>query len=122
MRWILILFFSFLYADDPLDTAREFLYSSLPDDTQFIPFPGLTNKSYLFSDNGKNYVLRFPGIGTEKFINRNTKWINIKEAHLQGFSPVSPIFFDSVTGCQLTPFVAGFKDDKFEAFYHPELI
>jgi thiamine kinase-like enzyme len=122
MRWILFFFVCFLHAEDPLDAARELLCSSLPEDTQFTSLSGLTNKNYLFTAEGKKYVIRLPGEGTERFIDRSAECVNSKEAYFQGFSPTHAIFFDPATGRQLTPFIDGFKGYEFEGFYQDDLV
>lgn len=122
MRWILIVVACLLYAEGPLDTARELLGSSLPEDVQFIPLSGLTNKNYLFATEEKKYVIRLPGEGTEQFVDRVSERANGEEAYLQGFSPTRAISFDPTTGCQLTLFVDGFKEFEFEEFYRDALV
>lgn len=122
MHWIVILCLSFLYAEDPLNAVKALFCPSLPEDTQFTPLPGLTNKSYLFAVDEKSYVIRLPGRGTQWFIDRSAEHTNNEQAYFHGFSPTNVVSFDPATGRQVTLFVSGFKGFKFEEFYHDDLI
>ncbi len=123
MYWILIFFTYFLYAEETSSgSIKELFYSSLLQDMQFTPLSGLTNKNYLLTNEGKKYVIRFPGEGTERFIDRNIEQVNSKKAYFHEFNPTYAILFDSVTGRQLTPFIEKCKSYEFEEFYDDDLV
>lgn len=122
MYWIFLCFISFLHAEDVLTIARDMVGSDLSENTEFTFLAGLTNKSYLFDVEGKKYVIRIPGQGTEKFIDREAEQINSKQAYFYGFSPINFISFDPLTGRQLTPFVEQIKEYAFEEFYRDDLV
>lgn len=124
MYWVLIFFTYLLHAEEtPSDFIKNLFHSPLlQEDVQFTPLSGLTNKNYLFIDEGKKYVIRFPGKGTENFIDRNIEQVNSKQAYFHKFNPTYTILFDPATGRQLTPFIEECKSYEFEEFYGNDLL
>lgn len=122
LRFLILIIASCLHAEEPINAAKNLLCSSIPEDTQFISLSGMTNKSYLFNFDEKRYVIRIPGEGTDRFIDRSVEQVNSKEVFLLGFSPTYPIAFNSATGTQLTLFVEEFRSFEFENFYQDNLI
>jgi thiamine kinase-like enzyme len=67
---------------------------------------GLTNSNYKVLVGGETLVLRLPGRGTGRFIDRSTERANHEAAARAGFTPRS-IFFDGKTGVKITKFLDG---------------
>jgi thiamine kinase-like enzyme len=66
---------------------------------------GLTNQNYKLYVGGQAHVLRLPGRGTGRFINRSTERANQEAAAKANFTP-SSIFFDGRTGVKITPYLS----------------
>jgi thiamine kinase-like enzyme len=65
---------------------------------------GLTNSNYKLLVGGESIVLRLPGKGTGRFIDRSTERANQEAAARAGFTHPS-IFFDGKTGVKISPFL-----------------
>jgi thiamine kinase-like enzyme len=65
---------------------------------------GLTNRNYKVLVGGETLMLRLPGRGTGRFINRSTERANQEAAARAGFTHQS-IFFDGRTGVKISPFL-----------------
>lgn len=65
---------------------------------------GLTNRNYKITIGGETLVLRLPGRGTARFINRAMECANQDAAAQAGFTPKS-LFFDERTGVKLSEFL-----------------
>jgi thiamine kinase-like enzyme len=68
------------------------------------PIGGLTNRNYKVFVGGEALVLRLPGRGTGRFIDRSTERANHEAAARAGFTPQS-IFFDGRTGVKITRYL-----------------
>ncbi|HET7838814.1 MAG TPA: phosphotransferase [Rectinemataceae bacterium] len=68
------------------------------------PMGGLTNRNYKVFVGGEALVLRLPGRGTGRFIDRSTERANHEAAARAGFTPQS-IFFDGRTGVKITRYL-----------------
>jgi thiamine kinase-like enzyme len=66
---------------------------------------GLTNQNYKVYVGGRAHVLRLPGRGTGRFINRSTERANQEAAAKAGFTPCS-LYFNGRTGVKITPYLA----------------
>jgi len=66
---------------------------------------GLTNQNYKVYLGGEALVLRLPGRGTGRFINRSTERANQEAAAKAGFTPRS-IYFNGKTGVKITPYLS----------------
>lgn len=64
---------------------------------------GMTNRSWLISCQGKRYILRVPGKGTERLIDRKGEAAVYQSLHGTGFGD-HLIFLDPVTGYKLTEY------------------
>jgi len=69
---------------------------------------GLTNRNYKLNRGSNAVVLRLPGWGTARFIDRSSERTNQEAAALAGFTPQS-IYFNDRTGVKITRF---FTDAK----------
>ena len=69
---------------------------------------GLTNRNYKLNRGSNAVVLRLPGWGTARFIDRSSERANQEAAALAGFTPQS-IYFNDRTGVKITRF---FPDAK----------
>ncbi|MGH6930797.1 MAG: phosphotransferase [Dongiaceae bacterium] len=65
----------------------------------------LTNRAYRIIANGESYVLRVPGEGTERHIDRRREHHNMAIAAEIGLAP-EIVYFDDESGAMLTRFVA----------------
>jgi thiamine kinase-like enzyme len=66
---------------------------------------GLTNRNYKVYLGGEALVLRLPGKGTGRFINRSTERANQEAAAKAGFTP-SSLYFNGRTGVKITPYLS----------------
>jgi len=64
---------------------------------------GMTNKSFGFSINNKQYIFRLPGEGTEKLINRKQEWEVYSVVKNLGVSD-DVIYFNENTGYKISEF------------------
>ncbi len=65
---------------------------------------GMTNRSFLFSINGKKYIMRIPGEGTDKLINRKQEAEVFKTISGHGFCD-DPIYMNPDNGYKITKFL-----------------
>jgi len=70
------------------------------------PLPGLTNRTCKLALDGEAFVLRIPGPGTGRYIDRAAEEHNARVAAAVGVGP-EVLFFDRADGLMLTRFVAG---------------
>jgi len=82
------------------------------------PLPGLTNRNYRIGARGENYVLRLPGAGTKKYIDRDAEAHDAALAAQAGLTP-EIIFADSATGLMLTRFIDGAETLTAAAVHDP---
>lgn len=67
---------------------------------------GMTNRSFKFECKGKKYIMRIPGEGTEKLINRKNEYDVYKR--IEGFDVCdSPIYLNPENGYKLCSFIEG---------------
>lgn len=74
---------------------------------------GMTNMSFIFEVNGKKYVYRHPGIGTELYINRNNEYSSVQYAKELGLDNTC-LFMDANKGWKISYFV----DNAHTLDYH----
>jgi thiamine kinase-like enzyme len=67
---------------------------------------GLTNLNYLIVSSGQRYVMRVPGDGTERYIDRRVEAIAARSASAAGVN-IDIVFFDESDGLMVTRFVDG---------------
>ncbi|MBB2481633.1 NTP transferase domain-containing protein [Bacillus sp. APMAM] len=65
---------------------------------------GLTNNNYKINIKGNEYVARFPGIGTDKIINRLNEMVNSSIAYKIGLN-IKSIYFNEYSGLNITEYI-----------------
>lgn len=94
---------------------------------------GMTNKSFTFRSNDKKYIVRIPGKGTDKLINRNQENAVYNVIKDKGICD-NIIYFDPESGYKITEFIessrvcdpTNYKDvkkcfDKLKEFHNMKL-
>ena len=76
------------------------------DDLRCKRLSGLTNRSFKLVLNGECYVLRLAGAGSDSYIDRAREYHNASSASAIGVNP-DILYFDPVSGAQLSRYVAG---------------
>lgn len=76
---------------------------------------GLTNTSFVFEVNGKKYVYRHPGEGTEAIISRSHEKKALGIAKTIGVDPTF-IYMDDATGWKLSSYVEGIRVPDYHSF------
>lgn len=96
--------------ENPFDeeNLRNHLHTIFPDKdiskAVINQIGGMSNKNFKVDLEGKSYVLRIPGNGTEGMVERVNEAFNAAEASKLGINP--PIrYFNAVTGVKLADFV-----------------
>jgi thiamine kinase-like enzyme len=74
--------------------------------TRYERIGGLTNKNYKLHLGNDILVLRLPGRGTGRFINRAHERSNQYKAASAGFSP-QPLYFSKLTGVKISTYLQG---------------
>ena len=69
---------------------------------------GMTNRSFLFRVRGGKYIMRVPGEGTDKLINRQQEAAVYKAISGKGLCD-DPIYMDPVTGYKITRYLEGVR-------------
>lgn len=67
---------------------------------------GMTNRSFLFSCRGKRYIMRVPGEGTERLIDRAQEAQVYRAIAGRGLCD-DPVYLDPDTGFKITAFLEG---------------
>lgn len=96
--------------EDPYDdeNLRNHLHTIFPDKdvsaAEIFQIGGMSNKNFKVTIDGKSYVLRVPGNGSEGMVERSNEEFNAIEACKLGVNP--PIrYFDAVNGIKLADFI-----------------
>ena len=76
---------------------------------------GLTNTSFIFGIDGKDYIYRHPGAGTEKIINRRNEKTSLIKAREYGIDPTY-IYMDVIEGWKISSFVPSFREPDYACF------
>ena len=71
---------------------------------EIIKIGGMSNKNFRINLDGKSYVLRVPGNGSEGMVERSNEEFNALEASKLGVNPEIR-YFNSETGIKLTDFI-----------------
>lgn len=74
--------------------------------TEIVPCGGMTNKNYKVTIDGKLYILRVPGAGTEEMIDRNIEKENAELGYKIGVD-AKIIYFDAETGIKISEYIKG---------------
>lgn len=69
---------------------------------------GMTNRSFLFKCKGDKYIMRIPGEGTSKLINRTNEFYNYEAIKYKGICD-DIIYFDVNNGYKVTKFIENAK-------------
>ena len=69
---------------------------------------GMTNRSFLFSVRGSKYIMRIPGEGTDKLINRKQESEVYKTIRGLGLCD-DPVYFNPETGYKITKYLEGVR-------------
>ncbi len=69
---------------------------------------GMTNRSFLFSVRGERFIMRIPGEGTEKLINRRQEAAVYEAIRGKGLCD-DPVYIDPDTGYKITKFLPGVR-------------
>jgi len=80
------------------------LAGRIPDALEFSRLAGLTNRIYKVSLGQDHYVVRLPGKGTDKFIDRRTEAYNARLAARAGIN-AEVLYFSPSDGTMLTRFL-----------------
>lgn len=84
--------------------VAEALTISTDEVTEIQPFGGMTNTNFKVIANGKEYVLRVPGSGTEEMISRRDEKVNAKVASDLGID-AELLYFNEETGVKVAEFI-----------------
>lgn len=76
---------------------------------------GLTNTSFIFKIDDKDYIYRHPGAGTEKIINRRNEKTSLIKAREYGIDPTY-IYMDVIEGWKISQFVTLFREPDYRSF------
>lgn len=90
------------------ENLRNYLHEIFPDvdvtNAVLTKMGGMSNKNYRVDIDGKSYVLRVPGNGSEGMVERKNEEFNALEACKLGVNP--PIlYFDNITGIKLAVYL-----------------
>lgn len=69
---------------------------------------GMTNRSFLFSANGENYIMRIPGEGTDQLINRKEEAEVFHTISGHGLCD-DPVYINPENGYKITKFLEGIR-------------
>lgn len=69
---------------------------------------GMTNRSFLFSVNGSKYIMRIPGEGTDRLINRANETDVFKTISGLGFCD-DPVYINPKNGYKITKYLEGIR-------------
>ncbi|MGG7178087.1 winged helix-turn-helix transcriptional regulator [Clostridium paraputrificum] len=84
--------------------VHECLDIPYEDITEVIVAGGMTNKNYKVCIRGDYYILRLPGLGTEKMISRKYEMINSKLGADEGIN-VDVLYFNEESGIKISKFI-----------------
>ncbi len=91
---------------DALDTIAGVLNCGTNDITDIeVLKKGMTNRSFLFTCRGQKYIMRIPGEGTDRLVNRRQEAEVYQAVSGQGLCD-SPVFMDPENGYKITRFLS----------------
>jgi len=76
---------------------------------------GLTNTSFIFKIDGKDYIYRHPGDGTQNIVNRKHEKTSLVKAKELGIDPTY-IYADVNEGWKISTFVPEFREPDYASF------
>lgn len=94
---------------DALDVIAR-VFHAQPKDVVNITVmkKGMTNHSFLFSVHGEKYIMRIPGEGTERMINRTQEAEVFRTIHGLGLCD-DPVYIDPDSGYKITKYLEGVR-------------
>ena len=94
---------------DALDVIAE-VFNTSPDQVVDITVlkKGMTNRSFLFSVRGDKYIMRIPGEGTDKLINRAQEAEVFRTISNHGLCD-DPVYINPSNGYKITRFLEGIR-------------
>ncbi|MBR3500037.1 MAG: phosphotransferase family protein, partial [Bacteroidales bacterium] len=96
-----------------IDNIKSVFNCSDADITDFRKISeGLTNTSFIFRVDGKDYIYRHPGDGTEKIIDRTHEKRSLEEAKELGIDPTY-IYLDEREGWKISWYVPEFREPDY---------
>lgn len=75
----------------------------------FVSKKGMTNRSFLFNVGEKRYIMRIPGEGTEKLINRKQEAVVYETISKSGFGE-KVLYLNPTNGYKLTEYIEGARN------------
>ena len=69
---------------------------------------GMTNRSFIFTVNGSKYIMRIPGEGTDKLINRENEAAVFRTISGLGFCD-DPVYINPKNGYKITKYLEGIR-------------
>lgn len=89
----------------PIIDVIQSVFNSSITDVQLTPLKkGMTNNSFVFSLQGNRYIIRVPGVNTDKIINRHEEADVYQE--IKGSLNIEPIIYiNPNTGYKITKFI-----------------
>lgn len=91
-----------------INLLRQYIIDALNIDesliTDIIPCGGMTNKNYKVTIDGKLYILRVPGAGTEEMIDRKIEKENAELGYKIGID-AKILYFDAETGIKISEYI-----------------
>ena len=92
---------------DILDLISAELHVPLSDISDITVLKkGMTNRSFLFMCRGERYIMRVPGEGTDRLIDRAHEAEVYSSIASSGF-PDEVVYIDPATGCKITKYITG---------------
>ena len=94
---------------DAINVISE-VFHTRPEDIVDITVlkKGMTNRSFLFSIHGEKYIMRIPGEGTDRLINRKQEAEVYRAIRGHGICD-DPIYIDPLNGYKITKFLDGIR-------------
>lgn len=99
---------------DALDLIAE-IFNTKSDNIVDIKMlkKGMTNRSFMFSVNGSKYIMRIPGEGTDRLINRTQETEVFKAINGLGFCD-DPVYINPENGYKITRFLEGARTCNYK--------
>ena len=96
--------------NDALDTIASVSHCDVSDICNInVLKKGMTNRSFIFSVNGQKYIMRIPGEGTDKLINRKQEADVYQAISRHGLCD-DPVYINPENGYKITKFLNGVRE------------
>ncbi|MCZ2257459.1 choline/ethanolamine kinase family protein [Sporosarcina sp. G11-34] len=89
-----------------LNVIKDVLDVSESEITNISSLGGMTNINYQATVGNEKYIIRMPGLGTEKIINRSEEKKNLEIGVMLDINP-KQVYFDTKTGLKITQMIPG---------------